>query len=409
MGEAPELESGGHGSMMRTVLAVAAIAALFLLGSWISRTLYPDRTPVVAELHGETMGTTWSARVVVAEGANALVEAARDTIGQALKRVNLSMSNWDPDSEVSRFNKTDSTEPFPVSADFAEVVRQAESVSRATGGAFDITVAPLVTAWGFGAEGTPGQVADSASLAAARELVGFDRLRVSDNGSALIKDDSRLTLDLSAIAKGFGVDRAAEALNAMGLAAWAIEVGGEVRARGRKPDGSSWSVGIEAPDPEARRIHRSIPLSDGAIATSGDYRNWYEAGGTRFAHIVDPRRGRPVPWIGFSVTVAHSSAALADAWATGLSVLGPETGLETADREGIAVLFLTTDPDGNYREIASAFWTEFESAGESGGKPRSADRAAIAATTGMTATGISCAQSGSPTRKIAASPSATRM
>ena len=409
MADAPEFESRGRGSVMRTVLAVAAIGALFLLGSWISRTLYPDRTPVVAELHGETMGTSWSARVVVPEGANALVEAARDTIEQALERVNLSMSNWDPDSEVSRFNRTDSTEPFPVSPGFAEVVRQAEYVSRATDGAFDITVAPLVTAWGFGAEGTPGQVADSSSLAMASELVGYERLRVSDDGGALIKDDGRLTLDLSAIAKGFGVDRAAEGLSAMGLAAWAIEVGGEVRARGRKPDGSSWSVGIESPDPEARRIHRSIPLSDGSIATSGDYRNWYEAEGTRFAHIVDPRNGRPVPWIGFSVTVAHSSAALADAWATGLSVLGPEAGLETADREGIAVLFLTTDPDGSYRELASALWSELESSGESGGKARSAARAAIATTIGMTAAGISWVQNGSPTRNIAASPSATSM
>jgi thiamine biosynthesis lipoprotein len=387
--EASETPSPGRGSALRTVAAVAAVAALFLLGSVVSRALYPDRAPVVAELSGETMGTTWSARVVVPDGARSLVQVARDSIEQALNRVNLSMSNWDPDSEVSRFNRTDSTEPFEVSPDFAEVVRRAQSVSRATGGAFDVTVAPLVSAWGFGADGIPGQVADSRIVEIAWGQVGYERLHVTEDGSALIKDDGRLTVDLSAIAKGFGVDRAAEGLNAIGLAAWAIEVGGEVRARGRKPDGSSWQVGIEAPDPQERRIHRSVSLIDGAIATSGDYRNWYDSGGERYAHIVDPRSGSPVPWIGFSVTVAHSSATIADAWATGLSVLGPEAGLEIADREGLAVLYLTTDADGSYRERGSERWSEFESSGLVAGNASTAARAAIPRTIGTTAAGIS--------------------
>jgi thiamine biosynthesis lipoprotein len=378
-----------NGSIIRTIAAIAAVAALFVLGSLVSRALYPDRAPVVAELYGETMGTTWTARIVVAEGSGFLVEAARDTIAQALERVNRSMSNWDPESEVSRFNRSESSAPFRVSPGFAEVVRSAESVSRATGGAFDITVAPLVSAWGFGADGTPGQAIDSGAVALALKHVGFDQLHVIDDGSALVKDDGGLTLDLSAIAKGYGVDRVAEGLNALGLASWAVEVGGEVRARGRKPDGSSWRVGIEAPDAEARRIYRSIPLNDGAIATSGDYRNWYDLGDTRYAHIVDPRSGKPVPWIGFSVTVAHSSATIADAWATGLSVLGPEEGLEIANREGVAVLFLTTDGDGAYRERGSERWMELEFSEERGEKASRAERAAIATTTGMTATGIS--------------------
>jgi thiamine biosynthesis lipoprotein len=407
--ETPEAQTGGAGNALRTVAAIAAVALLFLLGSLVSRALYPDRTPVVIELGGETMGTTWSARVVVPDGARALAAAARDSIEHALDRVNRSMSNWDPDSEVSRFNRADSTEPFGVSPDFAEVVRRAEAVSRRTGGAFDITVAPLVTAWGFGAEGTPGHVADSGAVATALAHVGYERLHVVDGGSALIKDDGRLTLDLSAIAKGFGVDRAAEGLNAIGLAAWAVEVGGEVRARGRKPDGSSWRVGIEAPDPEARRIHRSVTLNDGAIATSGDYRNWYDSGGRRYAHIVDPRNGRPVRWIGFSVTVAHPSATIADAWATGLSVLGPDAGLEIAEREGLAVLYLTTDSAGTYEERGSARWREFESSGEASGNASVAAREAMARTIGMTAAGISWVQNGSPSRKIEASTNTTRM
>jgi thiamine biosynthesis lipoprotein len=396
---------------LRTVAAVAAIAALFVLGSLVSRLLYPDRVPMVAELGGETMGTTWSARVVVPEGAVSLVDAARDTITARLERVNRSMSTWDPESEISRFNRLQSTEPFPVTLEFADVVRQADEVSRLTGGAFDVTVAPLVAAWGFGARGAPGRPADPAIVDSARARVGFERLHVAPDGSSLAKDDPRLEIDLSAIAKGYGVDRAAEGLAAIGLASFAIEVGGEVRARGRKPDGSSWSVGIEAPDPDSRRIYRSVDLDDAAIATSGDYRNWYDSDGNRFAHIVDPRTGRPVPWIGFSVTVVHSSATHADAWATGVSVLGPEAGLELADQEGLAVLFVLPDGRGGYRERASAAWERWESGAsrspdeplelerQTGGKASRASRAAIASTAGTTAGGISWVQNGSPTRK----------
>lgn len=400
---------------LRTVAAVLAIAGLFVLGSAISRLLYPERSPVVAQLSGETMGTTWSARVVVPDGANSLVEAARDTIVARLDRVNRSMSTWDPESEISRFNRLQSTEPFAVTLEFADVVRQAEEVSRATGGAFDATVAPLVSAWGFGAQGAPGRPADPMAVDSARARVGFGRLHLASDGSTLRKDDPRLEIDLSAIAKGYGVDLAAEGLAAIGLASFAIEVGGEVRARGRKPDGSSWSVGIEAPDPDSRRIYRSVALDDASIATSGDYRNWYDSDGTRFAHIVDPRTGRPVPWVGFSVTVVHPSATRADAWATGISVLGPDAGLVLAEQENLAVLFVLPDGRGGYRERASSAWERWES-GESAspdevleseretdGTTKWAARAPIASTRGITAGGISWVQNGSPTRNSAAS------
>ena len=411
----PEESGSGRNGFLRTVAAIAAIAALFVLGSLVSRLLYPDRMPVVAELGGETMGTTWSARVIVPEGAVSLVDAARDTIASRLERVNRSMSTWDPESEISRFNRSQSTDPYSVTLEFADVVRQAEEVSRATGGAFDVTVAPLVSAWGFGARGVPGRPVDPGVVDAARARVGFERLHVVPDGSALRKDDPDLEVDLSAIAKGYGVDRAAEGLAAIGLAAFAIEVGGEVRARGRKPDGSSWSVGIEAPDPDSRRIYRSVPLDDASIATSGDYRNWYDSEGARFAHIVDPRTGRPVPWIGFSVTVVHSSATRADAWATGVSVLGPEAGLELAAEEDLAVLFVLPDGRGGYRERASAAWKRWESGEslspddaleverETDGKASRAARAAIPSTAGITADGISWVQNGIPTRNRPAS------
>lgn len=381
----PEPESPDAGSFWRTAAAIGGIIALFVIGSLVSRYLYPDRPPVVQEMSGPTMGTTWTAKVVIPSGATTLLEVVRDSIVARLDRVNASMSTWDPESEISRFNRTRSVDPFPVSADFVDVIRRGEIVSMATDGAFDVTVAPLVALWGFGADGTPGRPADPTVLPSVLEHVGYGKVRVSEDGRSLRKTDPEVSIDLSAIAKGYGVDRAAEALSSIGLAAYAIEVGGEVRARGRKPDNSPWLVGIEAPDPAVRTILRSIPLVDAAIATSGDYRNFYESEGSRYAHIVDPRTGAPIPWQGFSVTVIHPSATMADAWATGLSVLGPEEGIALADREGLAVLFVLPDAAGGYRELSSETWN-FD---VDGGNASAAARTASPITNGMTAAGIS--------------------
>ena len=381
----PEPESHDAGSFWRTAAAIGGIIALFALGSLVSRYLYPDRPPVVQELSGPTMGTTWTAKVVVPNGATSLVAAARDSIVARLERVNASMSTWDPESEISRFNRTRSVDPFPVSAEFVDVVRRGETVSMATGGAFDVTVARLVALWGFGADGTPGSPADPSVLPSVLEHIGYAKVQIAEDGRSLRKTDPDVSIDLSAIAKGYGVDRAAEALSSMGLAAYAIEVGGEVKARGRKPDNSPWLVGIEAPNPAARTILRSIPLVDAAVATSGDYRNFYESEGSRYAHIVDPRTGTPIPWQGFSVTVIHPGATMADAWATALSVLGPEEGISLADREGLAVLFVLPDAAGGYRELPSEAWdSEVD-----GGNASAAARTAIPITNGMTAAGIS--------------------
>ncbi len=401
----PEPESHDAGSFWRTAAAIGGIIALFVLGSLVSRYLYPDRPPVVQELSGPTMGTTWTAKVVIPSGATTLLEVVRDSIESRLDRVNASMSTLDPESEISRFNRTRSVDPFPVSAEFSDVVWRGETVSMATGGAFDVTVAPLVALWGFGAGGTPGSPADPTAIRSVLEHVGYTKVEITDDGRSLRKTDPEVSIDLSAIAKGYGVDRAAEALSSIGLTAYAIEVGGEVRARGRKPDNSPWLVGIEAPDPAVRTILRSIPLLDAAVATSGDYRNFYESEGRRYAHIVDPRTGAPIPWQGFSVTVIHPSATMADAWATGLSVIGPIEGIALADREGIAVLFVLPDSAGGYRELSSEAWDSTVD----GGNASTAARAATPITNGMMAGGISWGQTGRPRRNSAANAKVASM
>jgi len=391
-GETPAADPGG--SRSRTAIAVVAVLLLFLLGSLLSRLFYPDRDPlVVRELAGETMGTTWSARIVIPTGAaTRLVAEAADSIAVRLRAVNALMSTWDSTTEVSRLSRYDGSDPFPISAPTADVLARARKVSDATEGAFDVTVGRLVELWGFGPGGRSGALPDPESVAEALRHTGYRGLRLVEDGGAVVKEDPALRVDLSAIAKGYGVDRAAEALSRLGLASWAIEVGGEIRVRGRKPDGTAWRIGIEAPDPAARRVLRSFPLHDLAAATSGDYRNFFESAGTRYAHIVDPRTGRPVPWRGFSVTVLHQSAAIADAWATALSVLGPTSGLAAAEREGLAVLFVLADPSGEgYRELSSPAWSELdaETAPEGRGRASVPALAATRSTSGRTAPGIS--------------------
>jgi thiamine biosynthesis lipoprotein len=232
-------------------------------------------------------------------------------------------------------------------------------VSEASGGAFDVTVGPLVDAWGFGPEGRLSGLPDEERLAELRESVGFEGLAMDREAGTLSKTHPATLVDLSGIAKGYGVDQVATALLELGYTAYLVEIGGEVKVRGRKPDGSAWRVAIEAPESERRVLHRVVELVDMAVATSGDYRNFYEEDGVRYAHIIDPRTGHPVRHAGAAVSVLHRDAVVADAWATALSVLGPEEGMAVAEREGLAALFITAGTDG-YETFATAGFPETE-------------------------------------------------
>jgi thiamine biosynthesis lipoprotein len=310
--------------------------------------------PQESVIGGPTMGTTWSARLDSRGRTRQDLTQARAVIERSLARVNDLMSTWKEDSELSRFNRHASAEPFPLSAETLEVLKLAKQVGRQSGGAFDVTVKPLVAAWGFGAGArAPGRGPDAAELAALRERVGLDLLELDAAGSTLRKRRSDVECDLSAIAKGFAVDQVVEALLALGWDAFLVEVGGEVAARGERPAGGPWRVGIERPDSAGRAVHARLLLRDGAMATSGDYRNYYEQDGRRLAHLIDPRSGRPVQHTLASVSVVHPRAVLADAWATALSVLGPEAGFAMARREGLAAYFLLRLPEGGFESRAT--------------------------------------------------------
>lgn len=301
-----------------------------------------------AALAGATMGTTWSARLVLPGGI--APERARAAIQAALDAVISQMSTWEADSDISRYNRA-ATGWHAMPGGLREVLDCALALAAGTGGAYDPTVGPLVDAWGFGPRGRAVEPPAAAALQALRARCGWQRARL-DAGQGRVWQPGGLELDFSSIAKGYGVDRACLALDALGLADYLVEVGGELRARGKRPDGRPWRVAVEIPDASGAQA-LAVALDEAAIATSGDYRRHLEHAGMRYAHTLDPRTGRPVDNGLASVTVvcaANAGGAMrADALATALTVLGLEAGREWAARRGIAALFVARDGDG-YRQ-----------------------------------------------------------
>jgi thiamine biosynthesis lipoprotein len=294
------------------------------------------------------MGTTYHVKVVDTPD-EIVAEALQFDIDEVLSEINRQMSTYDPDSELSRFNRSSSTDWVATSPGLAEVVDAALRISQLTEGAFDVTVGPLVNLWGFGpAPQTNGVPADRA-VAEARARVGYQRIQVRTSPPAIRKDRADVDLDLSAIAKGYGVDQIAEYLEALGITNYLVEIGGELRGRGHNARGVDWTVAIEKPTPGERLVEQVIHIDSAAVATSGDYRNFFVADGLRYSHEIDPRTGRPVSHKLASVTVLTDTCMLADAWATALLVLGPKEGFEIAERQPLAAMFFTA-ANGSFEE-----------------------------------------------------------
>ena len=358
----PPPDGEGPGALRRFILPALFVAALFAT-VWMRRPapLAPSADgPEAAALAqgqayrftGPTMGTTFNVTVVGALDPAAQARA-RDAVSGALQAVNAEMSTYQADSALSRFNRHASTAPFPASPALRAVMSEARRVSALSGGAFDVTVGPLVRAWGFGPD-APGAAPDGPTLEALRARVGWQRVVVE--ADALRKTHPDVEADLSAIAKGYGVDRAAMALDALGHARYLVEVGGEVRARGVNAGGAPWRVGVEKPESGgARAVREVVSLRDLSMATSGDYRSYREVDGKRLSHTVDPRTGRPIEHRLASVSVLHRDCMTADALATALNVLGPEAGMALADAQGLAVLMLVRG-DSGFEERSTAAW-----------------------------------------------------
>jgi FAD:protein FMN transferase len=310
--------------------------------------------PEVWRFEGATMGTSYHVTVVEPPPpvAQAVVQSA---IERELEQVNARMSTYRADSEVSRFNRVEAGSWFEVSPQTAEVVSAALAFHALSGGAFDITVGPLVDLWGFGAGSVEhGRVPDPDSIAAAAANTGSAAIAVRHQPPAISKSAPR-EIDLSAIAKGYGVDRVALSLQELGLQNYMVEVGGEVRTAGRNPQGNSWRIGIESPELLHGNVAKAIQISGESLATSGDYRNFFESAGKRFSHTIDPRTASPVSHDLVSVSVVATDCMTADALATAINVLGPDEGMALAERESIAVYMLVRAADGVQARSSRAF------------------------------------------------------
>lgn len=332
------------------------LALVLLLGGCSS-----PREQVV--LHGATMGTTYNVQLV--DPPHRVEPAAlQDRVDDVLADINAAMSTYDAGSELSRFNASSSTDWYAVSAELAGVVAAALDVSEASGGAFDVTVGPLVNLWGFGPADGPGVPPNPEQVSAVKLRTGYGKLDARLSPPALRKSVPDLYVDLSAIAKGYGVDRVAALLNVAGVEDYLVEIGGELRARGLNARGEPWRIAVERPDPAGRTVQQVVALTDAAMATSGDYRNFFEAGGTRYSHTIDPATGRPVTHDLASVTVLGADAMHADAHATALLVMGVDGGLQFARTAGLAVLFISRTGTGFETRATPAWRQAIGSAGD---------------------------------------------
>ena len=300
----------------------------------------------IAHLGGLSMGTRWSVKAVIPRQRD--TQPLHRAIQQTLDQVVAQMSTWEPDSDISRYQRAPAGSWQTLPAMFAEVLEAALHVAAASGGAFDPTVAPLVALWGFGAQARSPRLPDAAELAACRARCGWQRLQWQPDSRQLLQPGA-LALDLSGIAKGYGVEAIRRRLQQLQVEAALIDVGGELHGFGLKPDGRCWQVLLEsAPEEDADSglPPRILSLNNLAVATSGDRWHHHQLGGRRVSHTLDPRSGEPVASDVAAVSVVASDATLADAWATALGVLGVSEGLALAEQQHLAVRYLLRGPNG---------------------------------------------------------------
>ena len=298
-------------------------------------------------LQGRTMGTTYNIKVV-AKPSDIDVEALKRDIDKALVQVNNEMSTYQKDSEISLFNQSEGNKPILISPGFNTVLVEALRLGDITEGMLDVTVGPLVNLWGFGPDLQPERVPSQIELAEARSRIGLSKLLLND--SALSKTQPDVYVDLSTIAKGYGVDVVADIVEEKGYQHYLVEIGGEMRLKGFKSDGTLWHIAVEKPITHERSVHQVLVPKDNAVATSGDYRNYIEVEGKRFSHIIDPKTAKPIDHRLVSVTVIHPSSMTADGLSTAIMVMGPEQGLAFAEKYDLAAMLIVKTDDG-FEEI----------------------------------------------------------
>jgi FAD:protein FMN transferase len=338
-----------------TIISLSCFLFKFLFIIFVCTLLSGCGAPQPEEttFEGPVMGTYYRVKVVTEPGLQGQRrEEIHTAVREELEQINRQMSTYRPDSEVSRLNEFKSSkEVFPLPDKVLEVLRISQRVSEKTEGAFDVTVGPLVNAWGFGPAGQAATAEDD-TIEKILADVGYQQLQIEENG--VLKLNPEVRVDFSAVAKGYGVDQVARVLDSSGVEHYLVEIGGEIRTRGLNRKGKPWVIGIEKPQPDFQGIYRVVALRNQSMATSGDYRNFRDRdGGRRIIHIIDPRSGLTVQNRIASVSVVHEECAVADAYATGLMVLGAEAGMAVAERENLAVFMILRTESGDFEQRES--------------------------------------------------------
>ncbi len=335
--------------MKKLIIGLIFIALVSLL----IMTQYPP-SPVLTHLQGSTMGTTYSVQMVDMPSAINSQSLHQD-LKRLLSDINGLMSTYQKDSELSRFNQNTSTDWVEVSPALLYVVDSALQFSQRSQGAFDITVGPLVNLWGFGPAVKAQQIPSANDIATAKTRTGYQHLKIRHDPPALKKARADLYMDLSAIAKGYAVDKIAEYLEKQGIQHYLVDIGGELHTSGHNAEHHTWRVAIEQPTPGLRAVQKIVEAQDMGVATSGSYRNFFQLQGQRFSHTIDPHTGWPVKHRLVSTTVLHSDTMHADAWATTFMVLGMKQALIIAEQEKLAVFLLEDTDTGVVEHYSSAF------------------------------------------------------
>lgn len=316
--------------------------------------------PLETDIRGETMGTTYGIKIMT--GRFVKTGHLPDLVDARLQEINASMSTFIEDSEISKFNDSIGKVPFTPTADFLEVMQVAMDIHKRSGGAWDGSLDPLVTLWGFGREEPKEQPPEQEEIEASLSLVDFSRVSISSDGKFL-KNDPRLTIDLASIAKGYGVDAIAVLLKDEGYEDFLIEIGGEIFASGKRDKNTPWRVGVNTPSSTAGfgQVYKVLSVSGKALATSGDYRNFFVSEGRMYSHILDPRTGYPVTNGVVSASVIAKTCTLADGLATALMVMGPDSGLELVEQmTNVEALIIVRNQDGDFEEYPSSSFAEYE-------------------------------------------------
>lgn len=304
-------------------------------------------------LQGKTMGTTFSIKVYAQkeqlQNLNLL-----ESVNTLLVDVNQSMSTYIADSEINQFNRLSANVVVPISEDFRRVTAESINIGLSTG-TLDVTMGPLIDLWGFGPDKRPTKLPSDELIQSIQTQIGVDKLNLTQQG--LSKSVDKLALSYSAIAKGFGIDKVAEFLESKGLTSYMVEIGGEIRVGSAKPNGEPWRLAIEQPDAPLgeRKVHKILALSKLSMATSGDYRIFFEMDGVHYSHLINPETGKPILRDLVSVTVLHPSAMTADGLATALTVMGTKRALAYAEQHNLPVYLISKTPNGLVSSYSNAF------------------------------------------------------